>query len=127
MEYNEENLNKVIEAIKKNLTSDLLPKKFIERNKTNPTFGHCHTSAGVIYKIFGPKNVHMWRGLDNEGIYHWWVVDKNGKLIDPTSEQYTDLGKVPPYDVGEKTGMLGFDYKKRVELLLERVKIALDI
>jgi hypothetical protein len=55
------------------------------------------------------------------------VVDKNGKLIDPTSEQYTDLGKVPPYDVGEKTGMLGFDYKKRVELLLKRVKIALDI
>lgn len=124
MEYNEENLNKVVGSIRNNLTIDLLPKKFVERNisgGSNGTFGHCHTASGVLYKIFGSKNVHMYRALDDEGIYHWWVVDKNGKIIDPTSEQYTLLGKQPPYDRGEKAGMLGFDYKKRVLYLLERV------
>lgn len=124
MEYNEDNLNKVIASIRNNLTIDLLPKKMVERNikgGSNGSFGHCHTASGVLYKIFGPKNLHMYRALDDEGIYHWWVVDKNGKIIDPTSEQYTLLGRQPPYDKGEKAGMLGFDYKKRVLSLLERV------
>jgi len=125
MEYNEENLNKVIGLIRNNLTIDLLPKKMKDRNingGSNGTYGHCHTAAGVIYKIFGPKNVHMHRGLDDENLYHWWIVDKNGNIIDPTSEQYTLLGKVPPYDKGEKAGLLGFDYKKRVLALLEKIK-----
>lgn len=125
MEYNEENLNKVIGLIRNNLTIDLLPKKMKDRNingGSNGTYGHCHTAAGVIYKIFGPKNVHMHRGLDDENLYHWWILDKNGNIIDPTSEQYTLLGKVPPYDKGEKAGLLGFDYKKRVLALLERIK-----
>lgn len=125
MEYNEENLQKVIASIRNNLTIDLLPKKMQERNilgGSNGTYGHCHTAAGVIYKIFGPKNVHMYRALDEEGLYHWWIIDKNGKLIDPTSEQYFLLNRIPPYANGTKAGLLGFDYKKRVLILLERVK-----
>lgn len=130
MDYNEENLKKVIKSIKDNLTIDLLPKKMQDRNingGSNGTFGHCHTAAGVIYKIFGPKNVHMHRALDDEGIYHWWIVDKNGKLIDPTSEQYFLLNRIPPYNNGTKAGLLGFAYKQRVLTLLERVRKDLDI
>lgn len=129
MEYNEENLKLVVDSIRRNLSIDLLPKKMQDRNingGSNGTFGHCHTAAGVIYKIFGPKNVHMHRALDDEGIYHWWVVDKNGKIIDPTSEQYTLLRRVPPYDNGTKAGLLGFAYKQRVLMLLERVRKDLD-
>jgi len=121
MEYNKENLQKVSKLILENLTPDLLPKKWIERNKTNPTFGHCHTAAGVLYKIFGTKNVKMYRGFDGE-IYHWWVLDLNGNIIDLTADQYFSVDKTPPYNVGEKAGMLGFDYRKRVDILLERVK-----
>lgn len=125
MEYNEENLQKVIDAIRKNLSVDLLPKKMIDRNingGSNGTYGHCHTASGVIYKIFGPKNVHMYRALDDENLYHWWIVDKNGKIIDPTHEQYTLLNRTPPYANGKKAGLLGFAYKQRVLTLLERVK-----
>ena len=130
MDYTEENLNRVIQSIRCNLTIDLLPKKMQERNisgGSNGTYGHCHTAAGVIYKIFGHKNVHMYRALDDENLYHWWIVDKNGKIIDPTSEQYTLLGRVAPYDKGEKAGLLGFDYKKRVLTLLDRVKNDLNL
>jgi len=130
LDYTEENLNRVIESIRCNLTIDLLPKKMQERNisgGSNGTYGHCHTAAGVIYKIFGHKNVHMYRALDDENLYHWWIVDKNGKIIDPTSEQYTLLGRVAPYDKGEKAGLLGFDYKKRVLTLLDRVKNDLNL
>ena len=130
MEYNEENLQKVITSIRKNLSVDLLPKKMVERNingGSNGTYGHCHTASGVIYKIFGPKNVHMYRAIDDEGLYHWWIVDKNGKIIDATSEQYTLLGRVAPYKDGAKAGLLGFDYKKRVFTLLDRVQKDLSL
>jgi hypothetical protein len=130
MDYTEDNLKLVSDSIRRNLTIDLLPKKMIDRNQnggTNGTYGHCHTASGVLYKIFGPKNLHMYRALDGEGLYHWWVMDRGGRIIDLTSEQYTLLGRTPPYDKGEKSGMLGFDYKKRVCVLLERVLKDLDL
>ena len=126
IEFNDENLKVVSELIRKNLTPDLIAKKWRERNSRNPTFGHCHTAAGCLYKIFGSKAMHMHRGFDGQ-IYHWWVVDKNGNIIDLTSEQYTSIGKVPPYEQGEKSGMLGFGYKTRVLVLLDKVTSELNI
>jgi hypothetical protein len=125
LEYNDKNLDLVSKLIRKNLTPDLIAKKWQERNHNNPTFGHCHTASGCLYKIFGPKAMHMHRGFDGE-IYHWWIVDRDGKIIDLTSEQYTSIGKLPPYENGEKSGMLGFDYRKRVLLLLDRVTSELE-
>lgn len=130
LKYTQKNLKRVSKAIVKNLTLDLLPKKMWKRNKeggNNNKYGHCHTASGVIYKLFGPKNVHMYRAKDDEDLYHWWIVDKKGKVIDLTAEQYTLLGKQPPYKNGKKAGILGFAYKKRVNILLERVKQVLDI
>ena len=126
IEYNNENLKVVSELIRKNLTPDLIAKKWRERNSHNPTFGHCHTAAGCLYKLFGSKAMHMHRGFDGQ-IYHWWVVDKNGNIIDLTSEQYTSIGKIPPYEQGEKSGMLGFGYKTRVLVLLDKVTSELNI
>ena len=95
LEYNEQNLQTVCEIIKRNLTPDLLPKKWITRNESNPAFGHCHNASGCLYKIFGSKQLSLYRGFDGE-IYHWWVQDKSGKIIDLTLEQYTSIGKIPP-------------------------------
>lgn len=121
MEYNENNLKIVSDTIIKNLTPDLLPKKWVERNASNPMFGHCHNASGCLQKIFGTKNIKLYRALDDEGIYHWWAVDLNGKLIDLTSEQYTSTGRTPPHGAGTKSSILGFDYRKRVNRLLEKV------
>ena len=120
LEYNQNNLQTILTLIQNNLTPDLLPKKWYERNRLNPTFGHCHNSAGCIYRVFGPKSVKMYRGFDGE-IYHWWIQDLNGVLIDITADQYYSVGKQPPYDKGEKASLLGFDYRKRVDKLYERV------
>ena len=121
MDYNEQNLKLVSSVIKNNLTPDLLPKKWVQRNQSNPTFGHCHTASACLQKVFGSKMIRLWRGLDDEGIWHWWAVDLNNKLIDITSEQYTSQGRIPPYNVGMKASMLGFDYRKRVLKLLDKV------
>ena len=127
LDYNKENLNLVIDIIKQNLTPDLLPKKWVERNSTNPMFGHCHTASGCLQKVFGTKTIKLYRALDDEGIWHWWVVDVNGQLIDLTADQYYSQGRNPPYNDGQKASILGFDYRKRVLRLLDKVSKELSL
>ena len=107
--------------ILKHLTPDLLPKKWIDINKTNPMFGHCHTSSACLQKVFGTKNIKLYRALDQWGVWHWWCVDKDGTLIDLTVDQYLSLNREPPHAQGTKASMLGFEYRKRVLRLLELV------
>jgi hypothetical protein len=121
MEYNSENLKLVSGIIVNNLTPDLLPKKWVERNSSNPMFGHCHTASACLQKVFGTKNIKLYRALDDEGIWHWWAVDLNGKLIDLTVDQYTSVGRTPPHVDGTKASTLGFEYRKRVLRLLDKV------
>ena len=121
MEYNEENLKIVSDIIIKNLGPELLPKKWIDMNKTNPMFGHCHTASACLQKVFGGKNIKLYRALDQWGLWHWWAIDLNGKLIDLTVDQYLSLNREPPHSSGEKASMLGFEYRKRVLALLDKV------
>ena len=121
-EYNEANLKMACELIVKNLTPNLLPKKWVERNRTNPMFGHCHTASACLQRLFGTQNIKLHRGLDEEGIWHWWAVTKEGKKIDLTADQNYSQGRVPPYVSGTKASMLGFDYRKRTYKLLELIQ-----
>jgi len=120
-EYTPDNLKLVSKVIVSNLTSDLLPKKWIKRNESNPMFGHCHTASGCLQKIFGTKVIKLYRALDDENIYHWWAVDKEGHLIDLTSDQYYSTDRKPPHESGIKSGMLGFGYRDKVLTLLDKV------
>ena len=126
IEYNEENLKLVSDLIVRNLTPDLIPVKWRQRNSVNPMFGHCHTASACLQKIFTTKELKLYRAQDQQDIWHWWAVDNSGKLIDLTSKQYTDWNKEPPYKDGQKASMLGFGYRTRVLELLERVKKELD-
>ncbi len=121
LDYTPDNLKLVSEVILDNLTPDLLPKKWIKRNESNPMFGHCHTASACLQKIFGTKVIKLYRALDDEGIYHWWAVDKEGHLIDLTVDQYYSTGRKPPHESGTKSGMLGFGYRVKVLTLLDKV------
>jgi hypothetical protein len=121
LDYTPDNLKLVSEVILDNLTPDLLPKKWIKRNESNPMFGHCHTASACLQKIFGTKAIKLYRALDDEGIYHWWAVDKEGHLIDLTVDQYYSTGRKPPHESGIKSGMLGFGYRVKVLTLLDKV------
>ena len=121
MIYNETNLKIVSDLITKNLSADLLPKKYREENQVNKTFGHCHTASACLQKVFTTKQLKLYRSKDWRDIWHWWAVDNKGNIIDLTKEQYTSLGKTPPYETGLKSSMLGFAYRTRTLELLDRV------
>jgi len=134
--FTNSNINRVKKSILRNLTPDLLPKKWCEINETNPTFGHCHNATGVFYLIFGSENVHMYRAYDdslklvNEPMFHWFIFNRHtNEIIDITSEQYSSQPQVlrKLYKNKEKAGLLGFNYKKRVHTLLKKVKYELKI
>jgi hypothetical protein len=124
--YDKENLEGVSKIIVDNLTPDLLPKKWRKRNSITPMFGHCHTASACLQKVFGTKNIKLYRAKDDEDIWHWWCVDANGKRIDLTADQYYNVGRTPPYEQGEKASILGWGYKKRVHELFDIVKHLFD-
>ncbi len=126
--YSKTNLIRVSKSILKHLTPDLLPKKYHEQNKISKTYGHCHNASGCLYMIFRSKNMYMYRAYDpitskklGENFYHWWIVDKNNHIIDLTASQYSHSHVKKLYKLGEKGSILGFNYKKRVQTLYERV------
>ena len=136
LNFTKHNLKIVISAIDRNLTPDLLPKKWFILNETNSHFGHCHTASGVIYKVFGSENVHLYRSFDdslklvNEPMYHWFILNRhNNEIIDVTSSQYDSHSRLLKqlYKNKVKASILGFNYKTRVNILLVRVMKELKI
>ena len=126
VEYNDENLKRVSKIVVDNLTPDLLATTYRKRNSTNPLVGYCHTASGCLQKVFSSKFIKLYRAKDWTDDYHWWNVDIEGNIIDLTADQYYSIGKKPPYEDGEKKGMLGFRYRERVLVLLERVENVLN-
>lgn len=128
------NLRRVEQSIRKNLTPDLLPKKWVALNEKNTMFGHCHTASGVLYEIFRSENLHMYRAKDdsyklvNEEMYHWFILNRHtDEIIDITSLQYSNHPRLLKklYKVKVKSSILGFGYRKRVHTLLDRVRMEL--
>ena len=93
----------------------------------NPTFWHCHTASACLQKVFGTKELKLYRAKDSEDIWHWWCVDTNSTIIDLTADQYYLENKQPPYKDVTKASILGWNYKARVLKLYERVNLALTL
>lgn len=89
-------------------------------------FGHCHNASGCLYKIFGSQNLHLYRALDRKGIWHWWVQDRSGEVIDLTRSQYSETALRQLHRKGEKATLLGYKYKDNVFVVLKRVRKELD-
>ena len=54
------------------------------------TAGFCHDAANAMAKAFFPK-LRVARGFVS-GHPHWWCVAADGEIVDPTADQFSDLG-----------------------------------
>ena len=119
MTDDEKNLIVALQAV---LTPDLVPAEFKGRPE-NPMFGQCYAAAEALYRLLGGKNLgyKAQRAVDDNGISHWWVLSPTGDILDPTSAQYTDFGKTPPYLEGK-----GASFRRlsnRAAIIIDRVKV----
>lgn len=116
-------MNNIILLLQKALTPGLLKKEYREINKTNLMYGHCYVASEALYHLLKTVGVkcHPCCGKDSRGITHWWLEDSSSNIIDPTVEQYTSVGKTPPYSNGRRCGFLTRKPSKRAQIVIERV------
>ena len=138
LQYTQDNLQKVISAVKKHLTPDLINKEYRQRNRELPEFGQCLNASGAVHYFFR-DNFHLYSAEDTKNFqrfgrgkfYHWWLVNKETEdIVDLTAEQYKDdrQNLKHLYDIGERrSGTPGFNYRKRLNLLIDRVRKELNM
>jgi hypothetical protein len=107
------------------LTPDLLkPAYRFLYHPDNPTAGHCYHASEALFHLLGGQKSE-WvptRAKDDEGITHWWLENRtNGARLDPTSEQYFQGNRTPPYETGKRGGFLTKGPSKRARALLSAV------
>jgi hypothetical protein len=122
IEYNSENLDKVIKLVKNNLDTSLLSSSYKKENKHNVYYGHCYHSTQAIYYLMDTDKLVPYSGKDDNGELHWWLQDGD-KIIDATSEQYINKGISPPYEKGKQSKWYGWKNRphKRSLSLIKRV------
>ncbi len=83
-------------------------KKWVECNITDPK-NFCDCATTMMVDNF--PNLKKVRGYYVDPIHgkkpHWWCVDTNGTIVDPTVTQFNPCGDYLPYDetLGEPTAM----------------------
>jgi hypothetical protein len=109
------NLNKhekeIFDLVRAELKDEFVPESY--RGKVNSEYcGHCHHATVAMYKLLGgkEKGYKIKKAIDELEITHYWLVTAHEEIIDPTAEQYTDLGRKLPYD---KATTKGVEYRVR--------------
>lgn len=111
----------ISKLIQKNLTPDLLHKKF--RNQKNKYSGYCYVASEAFFHLNGGKIAGFKpKQMNYKGTSHWWIEDSNQKVWDLTAKQFTD--KVP-YHLGKGRGFLTKNPSRRAYDLMVRVTISL--
>jgi hypothetical protein len=115
----------LVKLVQEQLTPDLLKPSYREGQKTNRFFGFCFVATEAFYHLgrtYLPERGYRQRqGRDALGGSHWWLVDKEGRVVDLTVEQYRVLGVKPPYECGEEGRCRGFQGRQTVPWSKEKV------
>ncbi len=112
-------MKSLIKKIQKNLTPDLLSKKY--KNQTHSLSGHCYVATESLYHLLPNKNEYKPVVASINNITHWWLQHrKTGKIIDITAKQFNFKF---PYHLGKGTGFLTKTPSKRSIILMSKVNI----
>jgi hypothetical protein len=119
MPLNIDQLGKLVVA---QLSDDLLSEQFAQMQtaERNPLFGHCYVASEALYHLAGAKKSGMRprRLRIAENYWHWWLVDREGKVVDLTAGQFSEP---PDYGSGLRTAFLSKRPSARARKLMARV------
>lgn len=89
---------RVFELVRLELKPEMVPPEYRDKVKSDYC-GHCHHATLAMYVLLGGKTngYKVRKAVDELQIKHYWLESPTGVLIDPTAEQYTDLGRPLPY------------------------------
>ena len=113
-----------VERIASVLTPDLLKPAYRHMVEAgNPTAGHCYHAAEAAFHLLGGAEAgwtpQVFREAD--GITHWWLRHRDGRIVDPTADQYRSAGLEPPYAHGKGCGFLTRQPSRRAGEIIRRL------
>jgi hypothetical protein len=115
-------LDQLGRLIVEQLTPDLLSPKIAESPaaKNNPLYGHCYVASEALYHLAGAKGsgLRPCRLKMGDGQWHWWLVDRDQRVIDLTAGQFAEL---PEYESGKRGAFLSKRPSARARKLMGRV------
>lgn len=88
----------IFDLVRSEFRDEFVPEQY--RNRVNsPYCGHCHHATVAMYYLLGgkEKKYKIRKAIDELEITHYWLEAIDGEIIDPTAEQYTELGRELPY------------------------------
>lgn len=110
----------LINSIRSVLTPDLLKPQYRKINENNPFYGYCYIASEALYHLT-EKRLKSMQAKDDSGISHWWLVSDDGIIYDPTKDQYSLVGKIPPYENGTHRNFLTREPSKRAKIIMNRM------
>ena len=108
--------------VKNELIKEIIPPEYQDGKINHPMYGHYHHAALTMYILLGGKEreYKLQKAIDNDDITHYWLINKNNEIIDPTKEQYTDLNRELPYH-NKKDHRASYRKTKAVKYLLGKI------
>lgn len=100
--------------------------KFAVGPEVNPSRGKCYVASAALCEFLGgPKGgYHLAKATNHLGD-HYWVVNDDKVILDPTKEQFDIIGEAPPYGDGRRVSRR--NTLKRHLPLLEAMRAELEI
>ena len=124
LEYKKENIDKLIQDIKTNLTDDLISKGFRKEFPTDyprwekKYFGLCVPATFVFLYFMDTDLLVANNGKYENNELHYWVKDKESQaIIDITEEQYTEEELQQVYATGKSAKYYGYEEEPTARFL----------
>jgi len=111
----------IFELVRSELSDEFVAEEY--RGKVDsPYCGHCHHATLAMYSLLGGKDngYKVRKAIDEFEIKHYWLENAKGEIIDPTAEQYTDLGRNLPYNNRVNSGV-SYRRTKAANAIIKRV------
>ena len=123
-EYTQDQVTKIISSIQDKLHSDLLSNDIKDKYPNyhprwnRKYFGFCVPATFALLFLINTKNLHPYRGIDQEKEYHWWIQDMTtGDRFDATAQQYSNKELQDVYATGKPEGLYSFKERPQKRFL----------
>lgn len=118
----------IFNAVRNELIDKIIPTNYQDGKINHPMYGHCHHAALSMYILLGGKDkgYKLQKAIDADGITHYWLINKDNEIIDPTKEQYTDLKRELPY-TRKNDDRASYRKTKAVKFILGKIKPGIGI
>jgi len=114
----------VLAAVRSSLTPELLRSEHVPDKGRPASCGHCYVASEAVWHLLGGRRSGLTpKTVRHEGATHWWLEDKDGKIIDLAARGCFD--EAVPRPKGRRRAFLTEQPSKRAQEVCRRARAAM--